>query len=142
GDFSICRTHGPRCTVLSWFTVRSCCNEKIRSRFFPRTGRKACPGCAPATGKALVELPEVRLAQELVGRSHASYAMNPQFLRQAPLPRAKVTFSSSPRLRRLGRNHLNPHFRERPPTLGRVCAVDRLACFRRVKEMGRAIAVQ
>ena len=51
GDFSICRTHGPRCTVLSWFTVRSCCNEKIRSRFFPRTGRKACPGSAAATAK-------------------------------------------------------------------------------------------
>src|SRR5580658_4052572 len=91
--------------------------------------------------KALVEFLEVRLAQELVGRSHTSYPMNPQFLRQAPLPRAKVTFSSSARLRRIGGNRLNPHLCECPPHLGRVGAVDPLACFRRVKEMARAIAV-
>jgi hypothetical protein len=69
------------CTGLSWLTVRSCCKDKDQIQILSAHRQKGMSRLRGSYRKALVEPREVRLAQELVGRSHASEAMNPQFLR-------------------------------------------------------------
>ena len=41
----------------------------------------------------------------------------PQLLRQASLPGAKVALAAAPRLRRVGRNHLDAQLAQRPSHL-------------------------
>jgi hypothetical protein len=68
--------------------------------------------------------------------------VQPQLLRQTPLPGAKAAFSASARLRRVGRNHLDPQFSQCPAHLRRAAAIDLLSGLRGMEEMAGAIAIQ
>src|ERR1700758_3825375 len=57
--------------------------------------------------KASVELGDVVLPQEAIGRLQAANSAQPQLLRQAPLPGAEVALRTTTCLWRVGRNHLH-----------------------------------
>jgi hypothetical protein len=46
------------------------------------------------------------LAQKDIGRFHRRDPLQPQLLRQPSLPGAEVAFAATPRLGRVGRDHL------------------------------------
>src|SRR5262249_58665539 len=85
---------------------------------------------------------DVAFAQNLVRRSQAFDSVQPEFLRQSSLPSPETPFSSSARLRGIGRNHLDPQLGQSPAHLCGALAIDRLARFPRVEEMAGTIAVE
>src|SRR3981081_1409950 len=56
--------------------------------------------------KAAIELGDIVFSEKGIGPFHSADPMQPQLLRQPPLPGAKVTFTAPSGLRRVGRNHL------------------------------------
>jgi len=72
-----------------------------------------------------VDLRNVTLAQKPVGFLHPGDPRQAQLLRQPPLPGAKASLSSTARLGRIGGDHLDPRFFQRPPDLGQALPVRR-----------------
>src|ERR1043166_836741 len=70
--------------------------------------QKCCSTFRRAHLKAAIELLDVVFPQKLIRLLHADDAVQSQLLRQAPLPGPEVTLAAAARLRRVGRNHLNP----------------------------------
>jgi hypothetical protein len=81
--------------------------------------------------KAVVELGNVVGAQKRAGGFQSVDFMQPQFLRQTPLPGSEVTFAATARLRRVGRNHLNTQFAQRPSYLRETMRIGLAAHLRR-----------
>src|SRR6202140_5399870 len=129
-------------TVLSWFTTRSCCTEKMRSKSFPLAGTKALSGLRRRDGKLAVQLGNAVLAQEAIGFLHRGDPAQSQLLRQPALPGAEVPLAASARLRRIRRNHLNAQITHGPSHLGQPLPVYDLSFFRRQPEVAAAIAIQ
>ena len=65
-----------------------------------------------------------------------------QLLRQPPLMRAERALRAAPRLRRVGRDHLDPEPRHRPTELGRVVPVHLAPRRRRVPVVRAPVRVQ
>src|SRR5712692_5401114 len=92
--------------------------------------------------KAPVELREVTLPQKPVGFFHRGDPSQPQLLWQPSLPGAEIPLASSPRLRRIRRNHLDPQLPQRPPHLRHPLPIDDLPGLRGPPEVTGPIAIQ
>ena len=60
--------------------------------------------------KAAVEFGDVVIVEKLVGRFQRSDPAQSQLLRESSLPGGEVPFRATPRLGRVGRNHLHSQF--------------------------------
>ena len=85
---------------------------------------------------------QVGVAKEGVGRLDIGYAGKRQLLDEPILKRPEHTLRSAARLRRIGRDVLDPELLERPPDLGRLAAIDLAAGLRGVKVMRAAIGIE
>src|SRR5437660_12157934 len=74
--------------------------------------------------KTAVELGHVVLPQNRIRGFQRRDPLQPQFLRQPSLPGAEVAFTASPRLRRVGGNHLNVQSTQGSSHLGQTMAID------------------
>ncbi len=92
--------------------------------------------------KAAIQLRDVVLAQKAIGFLQRANPRQPQFLRQPPLPSPEVAFHAPPRLRQVGRDHLNPQLAERPPHLRQPSWVNGAAGLGRLEEVAGAVAVE
>src|ERR1700727_816720 len=92
--------------------------------------------------KTAVELGDVGFAQKPVGGFERADFMQPELLRQAPLPGSEVAFAATACLRRVGRNHLDTEVAQRPSYLRWTMRVDLAAHLRRQPEMATPIAIQ
>src|SRR6266516_1952836 len=130
--------------------VARCCRDSPRARAGGRNPIQVPPARRyerrPALHgrhrKAPIELPHVLLAQEAVGFLHSPHSRQTQLLRQPPLPSPEVALAAPPRLRRVGRDHLNSQLFHRPPHLRQPVEVDLLPGLGRLEEVTRPIAVQ
>src|SRR5205807_5320291 len=85
---------------------------------------------------------QIDLADETVGGLDVADAGKLELLRQPVLQRAEHPLAAPARLRRVGRDVLDPEPRQRPADLGRLTLVDRLAGLRREEVMAAAIGVE
>ncbi len=92
-------------TVLSLATRRPCCREKMRSKSCPCRDTKSSPGWA--AGTLNWRFPNVVAAEKAIGFPQHADPGQAQLLRQSPLPGAEAPLAAPPRLRRVGRNHLD-----------------------------------
>jgi hypothetical protein len=108
----------------------------------PPTARQKCasPLCRCPL-KSLVELGDVVLPQKSIGGFHTRHLVQSEFLRQAALPSREVALAASPRLRRVGRNHLHPQLVRRPSHLGQTMRIHLAAHLRSQPEMAAAIVI-
>src|SRR5215469_12742759 len=91
--------------------------------------------------KASIELAEVVLAQEAIGRLQSADSSQPQFLRQTPLPSREVALRSTTSLRRIGRDHLHPQLPHGSTHLRQPVGIDLASRLGGKPEMTAAIAV-
>src|SRR5579884_900570 len=85
----------------------------------PPTARQKCASALCRSPlKSLVKLGEVVLPQKAIGGFQTRDLVQSEFLRQAPLPGREVALAASPRLRRVGRDHLHPPTRAAPVPTG------------------------
>jgi hypothetical protein len=69
--------HGPICTVLSWFTVRSWLQRKNQIQIFASHRNKRMARLCGWHSEAPVELREVLLAQKFIRPHHTLDPMHP-----------------------------------------------------------------
>jgi hypothetical protein len=89
--------------------------------------------------KAAVELGHIVLGEKSVGRLQSADSMQSQLLRQSPLPGGEAAFRASPRLRRVGRNHMDPQLPQSAARLRQAVSIDLAARFRREPEMAAPV---
>src|SRR5215472_2739294 len=85
---------------------------------------------------------QVNLADLAVGFVDVADAKQAQLLRQPTLQRAEHALAPPTRLRRVGRDMLDAEVRQRPPYLGQLLLVDRLAGPRGEEVMAAAVGVE
>src|SRR5437660_668919 len=115
----------------------------------PKVGGKVDCHRLTQVGRALREL-DIQMipaySPQARGRSERNFGTwqgrLPQELRQPSLPGAEVAFTASPRLRRVGGNHLNVQFTQGSSHLGQTMAIDFPSHLRRQPEMAAPVAVQ
>jgi hypothetical protein len=93
-------------------------------------------------GEAAVELGDVVIVEKVVGRFQSSDLAQAQLLRETSLPGGEVPFRASPRLRRVGRDHLHSQFLHGAAHLRRTLIVDLAPALGREPEMGPAVRIQ
>src|ERR1700687_4641179 len=81
-------------------------------------------------------------SQKCIGRFQGCDSSQSQFLWQPSLPGAEVAFTATSGLRRVGGNHLNVQFPQRPPYLGQTMPIDFPSNFWRVPKMAGPVAIQ
>src|ERR1700746_780983 len=85
---------------------------------------------------------QVNLADVAVGFVDVADAKQAQLLRPPILQRAENALASPPRLPRVGRDVLDAEARQRPPYLGQLLLVDRLAGPRGEEVMAAAVGIE
>ena len=85
---------------------------------------------------------QVDVAKEGVGRLDIGYAGERELVDETILKRPERPLRTTPGLRRIGPDMLDPELLERPPHLSRMAAIDLAAGFRRVKVVRPAIGVE
>ena len=90
----------------------------------------------------LGSLRNVPLPQDLIGRFYCRQLGQTKFLGQTALPSPETPLRATPRLRRIGRNHLHPEFFHRPSYVRAPVLIHLLPSLHRYKEMARPITLQ
>src|SRR5262249_44971400 len=93
-------------------------------------------------GKTRVVRRKINLADEPIGGLDVVNPGELEFLRQSILQRAKHPLRAPARLRRIGRNMLDPKPIKRTPDLRRPALVNRLPRLRRVEIMAAPIGIE
>ena len=92
-------------------------------------------------GELSVQFVQEDALEERVGLGHVVDAPQPQFLRQTALPSPVTALHPASRLRRIGRDHLNPQFLQSPSHLRQMMGIHLLAGFWRHEKVRAAVAV-
>src|SRR5208283_5915192 len=107
-----------------------------------RTGHERTAALRRRHLKAIIELADVVLPQKPVGLVHGRDRMQPQLLRQPSLPGAKAALATSPRLRRVGRDHLHSQLVQGASHLRQAMGIDLTAYLGRQPEMAATVAIE
>src|SRR5215472_10802868 len=102
---------------------------------------KGCTGLSGRLREAGIELVQINVSQKRICRIDGRDVADTQFLRQASLPGSKIPFSSSSRLRRVSRDHLNAQLFHGPSNLRQLALIHELLFSRRKEKVPSAVAV-
>src|SRR5208283_5067730 len=92
--------------------------------------------------KTLIELSDVVIVEEAVGRFQRSDPAQSQLLGQPSLPGREVALRASPRLRRIGRDHMHSQFLHGASYLGGTLIIDLATALRGQPEMGSTVGIE
>jgi len=97
--------------VLSLATVRSSITHSASRQASCRSATNAVPSCSALIAKRRVMLGDIMRLQPRIGSLHRPDPGEPQILRQPALQRAEHPLGAPARLRRIGRDMLDPEMR-------------------------------
>src|ERR1017187_2317689 len=123
----------------------NCALESLRKNHFQipvPAGYKRRSALCCRNRKTAVELGDVVLIEKVVGRFQSSDPAQSQLLRQSSLPGGEVAFRASPRLRRIGRDHMHSQFLHGTAHLRGTLIIDLAAALWRQPEMGSTVGIQ